>query len=404
MKQSQIMQALQVALTANVPVILWGEPGGGKTASVNAVATALGWPIETVLASLREPSDFAGLPVIIDKHMHLAPPDWAGRLAGQPEAICFLDEISTAAPATQRALLRVIHERVAGDLNLGHGVRMVAAANPADIAAGGWDLTPPLANRFLHLYYEIDPAVVAAGLLGAWPEADPLSISPDWASHLPHYRSVVSGFLSARPGMVHDRPKNREQAGLAWPSPRSWEAVISILAASEGTAIAPEARLALIAGLVGEGAAVEFLSFERDLDLPNPESLLANPTSYARPPRGDQVHAVIAAVTFAVRNNLTAPRWTAAMEVFAAVAADGNVDIAANGVRQLAALRPENAVLPTTLKVFREILVAAGLLAAPPTLDLDGSAPKEPTPLPTTGRSKTSPTKTAQPKTTVAAT
>jgi hypothetical protein len=388
MKQSQIMQALQVALAANVPVILWGEPGIGKTASVNAVAAALGWPIETVLASLREPSDFAGLPVIIDKHMHLAPPDWAGRLAGQTEAICFLDEISTAAPATQRALLRVIHERVAGDLSLGQGVRMVAAANTADIAAGGWDLTPPLANRFLHLYYEIDPSVVAAGLLGSWPEADPLSISENWVQKLPRYRSLVSGFLSARPGLVHDRPKNREQAGLAWPSPRSWEAVISVLAAADGTAITQEARLALVSGLVGEGAAIEFVGFERDLDLPDPEALLENPNSYRRPPRGDQIHAIIAAVTSAALNNLTASRWTAAMKVFAAVANDGNVDIAASGVRQLAALRPENAVVPTEISVFREILVAAGLLNAAPTLDLDSTEPTAPTSRPKNGRSR----------------
>jgi hypothetical protein len=306
MKQAQIVQALQVALVANVPVIVWGEPGAGKTATVNAIANALDWPIETVLASLREPSDFAGLPVIIDGEMRLAAPDWAARLSTHTEAICFFDEISTASPSTQRALLRVIHERVVGDLALGHGVRMVAAANPADIAAGGWDLTPPLANRFLHLDYEIDPAIVAAGMLGRWPDTQPLSIPTNWESRIPHHQMVVSAFLSARPNLAHQRPTDRSGAGLGWPSPRSWEAVCRVLAACGNTGIADDVRLGLVAGLIGDGAAIEFLAYERDLDLPDPKKLLANPSSYRPPKRSDQVHAIITSVTEAVRRDLDA--------------------------------------------------------------------------------------------------
>jgi hypothetical protein len=364
MKQTDALHALQVALVADVPVLLWGEPGTGKTSAINAMSTSLGWPIETVLASLREPSDFAGLPVVVGGEVLFAPPDWARRLAGLEAGICFFDEISTAAPSTQKALLRVIHERVVGDLALGHGVRMVAAANSADVAAGGWDLSAPLANRFLHLTWELDPKVVSAGLMGHWPEAASLQINPDWERQLPRHGALVAGFLSARPGVVHQRPTDQHSAGLAWPSPRSWEAVIRVLAAAHGSGISEEASLGLVAGLVGEGAAVEFLRFERDLDLPNPEELLAKPSSYVKPKRNDQVHAVIASVVSAVRADLTPSRWTAAMKVFVKVAEGGQLDIAALGLRALVQYRPDGAEAPDSLSIFGELLVAAGLLAS----------------------------------------
>jgi MoxR-like ATPase len=364
MKQTEALHALQIALIADVPVLLWGEPGTGKTSAINAMSQALNWPLETVLASLREPSDFAGLPVVVDKEMIFAPPDWARRLAGLAEGICFFDEISTAAPSTQKALLRVIHERVVGDLPLGSGIRMVAAANAADVAAGGWDLSAPLANRFLHLNWELDPRVVVSGLMGHWPDPASLHIEENWEQHIPRQAALVAGFLSARPAAVHQRPKDQHSAGLAWPSPRSWEAVIRILAAADGSGASEETLMGLVAGLVGEGSAVEFLRFQRDLDLPDPEELLAQPNTYRKPQRNDQVHAIIASIVSSVRYNLTGPRWTSAMEVFVKVAQTGQLDVAAVGLRALAPLRPDGAEAPDSLGVFGELLITAGLMAA----------------------------------------
>ena len=54
-----------MAVAARVPVLLWGAPGTGKTSAIRAMAAAMGWPCETVIASIREPSDFAGLPIVV---------------------------------------------------------------------------------------------------------------------------------------------------------------------------------------------------------------------------------------------------------------------------------------------------------------------------------------------------
>src|SRR3954468_21852461 len=60
------LEALTLAVAADLPVLLWGEPGIGKTAAVTQLAAALALPLTTVIASVHEPSDFSGLPVVGD--------------------------------------------------------------------------------------------------------------------------------------------------------------------------------------------------------------------------------------------------------------------------------------------------------------------------------------------------
>lgn len=60
------LEALTLAVAADLPVLLWGEPGIGKTAALTQLAATLDLPLTTVIASVHEPSDFSGLPVIGD--------------------------------------------------------------------------------------------------------------------------------------------------------------------------------------------------------------------------------------------------------------------------------------------------------------------------------------------------
>ncbi|MBO0806183.1 MAG: AAA family ATPase, partial [Nocardiopsaceae bacterium] len=195
-------EALGVAVAARVPVLLWGAPGTGKTSAIRAMAEAMGLPCETVIASIREPSDFAGLPVVSDKSVHFAPPRWAQRLAEAGTGILFLDELSTAPPAVQAALLRVVLERTVGDLALPADVAVVAAANPPEQAADGWDLSAPLANRLCHLSWKTTPRSIADGLASGW-EAPAVPMLPDdWEAGEPLGRGLVAGFLRARPALA----------------------------------------------------------------------------------------------------------------------------------------------------------------------------------------------------------
>ena len=308
-------EALGVAVAARVPVLLWGAPGTGKTSAIRAMAAAMDLPCETVIASIREPSDFAGLPVVTGDVVRFAPPLWAIRLAEAGTGVLFLDELSTAPPAVQAALLRVVLERTVGDLTLPDDVAVVAAANPPEQAADGWDLSAPLANRLCHLSWETSPRGIAEGLASGWaPPPVPL-LPAGWTAGEPLNKSMVAAFLQVRPALAIAPPDNASEAGRGWPSPRTWEMAARLMTAAEAAKATDQARSALIRGAVGDGAGVEFLAWLVEMDLPDPEEVLANPAAFRLPERGDRAYAALAAIAAAVAAEPTPERWTAAWQV-----------------------------------------------------------------------------------------
>jgi hypothetical protein len=353
-------EAVAVAVGIGAPVILWGAPGTGKTSVITALAEAWNLECEVVVASIHDPTDFSGLPVVGDDGVSLAPPAWARRLAGHGSGLLFLDELTTAPPAVQAALLRVVLERTVGDLALPPGVRVVAAANPPDQAADGWDLAAPLANRFCHLDWGAEAGAFARGLVEGWPAPDLPVVPPGWEAELPGARGVLAAFISARPGLLLAVP-GHAGTGRAWPSPRSWELAVRLWAAGSAAGVGPEAHAALVAGCVGDGPALEWLAFLGDLDLPDPESLLADPSSFVLPDRGDLALAVLSAVSAAVAAHATVERWEAAWRIIER-AASSHPDVAATSARSLARCRPEGAAAPEAAASLVPVLTAAGLL------------------------------------------
>ena len=156
--QADTLAAMQILFAADVPVLLWGDPGTGKTHTIEAFAQRAGWQTVSVIASIHDPTDFAGLPVRTDAGVVFEPPAWARRTAEYDGvSLVFFDEVNTATPATQNALMRVVLKGQVGDLDLGEGVRFAAAANPPSQNSAAWDLSAPLANRFAHLDWPVGP-------------------------------------------------------------------------------------------------------------------------------------------------------------------------------------------------------------------------------------------------------
>ncbi|GAA0449783.1 ATPase AAA [Paractinoplanes deccanensis] len=359
--------ALVLAVSANLPVLLWGEPGIGKSATLAQLADGLGAPMETVIASVHEPSDFAGLPIVGDdpatEGVPMAPPDWAVRLARRGNGILFFDELSSAPPAVQAALLRVVLERRVGSLTLPPAVRIVAAANPPASAADGWHLSPPLANRFVHLHWAHDPRVVARGLAGVWPHIEVPTVALDRApSALARARGLIAGFLTARPGLTHHLPADAESRGGAWPSPRTWDMALRLLVFHFCTTLGREALATALVGAVGDGAGLELVTYLDELDLPDPERVLANPAAFALPDRGDRQLAFLTAVVAAVASSVTRARWEAAWEVLAKAVDAGVPDVAARAAFDLARMRDPGWPVPAAIDAFVDVLTASGIL------------------------------------------
>ncbi|MFJ7064737.1 AAA family ATPase [Streptomyces sp. NPDC101115] len=349
------LEALTLAVAADLPVLLWGEPGIGKTAALTQLAEELDLPLTTVIASVHEPSDFSGLPVVGDdpaeQGVPLAPPDWAVRLVRAGRGLLFLDELSTATPAVQAALLRLVLERRIGSLQLPPGVRIVAAANPRASAADGWELSPPLANRFVHLLWAHDHEVVVRGLGGTWPRATLPKLD---AALLPQAvdraRRAVCGLLGTRPALVHRLPSTETRRGGAWPSPRSWDMALSLIAFATAAGSSRDVLSLLVRGTVGDGPGLELLAWLDRMDLPDPEVLLADPGAAELPERGDRRQATLEGVVEAVRARPGKERWDAAWALLVRALETGAPDLVVVPATTLASLRQEDWDVPEAIE------------------------------------------------------
>jgi len=360
-----VLQTLGICVSCRIPALLWGDPGQGKTAVVES-ARAAGWHVETLIISHYEPSDFVGLPMLVGGQVELAPPAWAVRLRDHPgPAIAFFDEFSTAPPALQAAALRPLTHYEIGSLRLPPTVSFLAAANPADVAAAGWELAAPTASRFVHLDWELPLEVFSECLVtGAWPRMPVYELPQDYADELARQRVAVAGFLRARSSRLTAIPATAVDRGKAFPTPRAWDYASRLLALAACVAAPPAVARLLATGCVGEAAAHEFLAWVAAMDLPDSDAILDDPDAgWFAGLRPDRVYV---ALQGAVARAAADPgRWGAALQACCAAASEAGVDPAVPAVQALLRIRPEGAALPPGIAVFAPVLRLAGLLPAP---------------------------------------
>lgn len=361
------LQAVGICISARIPALLWGPPGEGKTAVIESIAGE-GWTVETVIVTHSEPSDFAGLPVVSrDGSVNLAPPGWAKRVAeAAGPAIVFFDEWSTATPALQAAALRPLTHYEVGSLQLPDTVSFVAAANPIDVAAAGWELAAPTASRFVHLTWRLPPEVFTEGMVtGHWPSL-PIHEAPEGLDlHEVKERVLVSGFLRARESQLSVIPKDATSRGGAFPTPRTWDYAARLAAFAQTVGAAKEVERLLVAGCIGDAVAHEYLAWKAALDLPDPDALLAEvDLAMFEGLRSDRVYVVLQSVLAAVIREPTSQRWTAAIRLCAKAAEQVGVDPAVPVVRALMRgdVRPAGTNVPPEIAAFAPVLALAGLL------------------------------------------
>ena len=351
-----MLQAVGICVSARIPFLLWGDPGAGKTAVIES-AGGSGWHVETLICSHYEPSDFAGLPVVNGDRVTLAPPGWAVRVAEEASpSIVFFDEWTTASPAVQAAALRPLTHAQVGVLQLPDRVSFGAAANPADVAASGWELAPPTANRFVHLEWSLPLDVYTESIVtGDWPVLPVPQRPADFESLCSAQRSLVAGFLQTRGGQLSSIPKDAASRGRAFPTPRTWDYAAQLLAIAMQAGAGDEVQRLLVYGAVGAPVGHEFLTWRSSLDLPDPEDLLADPLGDAlKGLRPDRVYVALQGVLAAYTSDPTPDRWTAAMGVCVGAAKHSSLDTAVPVVRALLrpGRRPAGAELPAGLTVF----------------------------------------------------
>jgi hypothetical protein len=256
----------------NVPVMLWGAPGIGKSDLMAEIAAELGLPLRTFIASIKTPVDLSGIPVpdlTQGKAVWLRPTDL-------PTEAClfFIDEINTNSPAMQAAMFQLVLERRCGDHHLHPDTVIVAAGNRVSDRAAAQRMPSALKNRFAH--FTIVPDVAA------W---------TSWASGAGVDPYLVA-FLNFRPALLHIMPGATVDDGdikisvdveaNAFPSPRAW------VRAGKFVNRSADVRQHLIAAQVGQGPAAELEGFLRVChSVPTLDDVIANPKTAKVPAEGD---------------------------------------------------------------------------------------------------------------------
>ncbi|MFN7162019.1 MAG: hypothetical protein ACK4NB_03065, partial [Fimbriimonadales bacterium] len=210
----------------------------------------------------------------------------------------------------QAALLRLVLERKVGLNALPSEVRIVAAANPPEIAASGWELSPPLANRFIHIHWQLPGETYQRALeTGEFPSPQHFAI--DRARHrdrAQYWRILVANFLKRNPALVYTQPGEEE---YAFATPRTWDYAIALMASCDLLGYAPkpsvqpqraEPFIRLIQGCIGKGAATPFLKYLRELRIPDPEAVLRGEATFdAKELREDELLTLFSAMATYLR-------------------------------------------------------------------------------------------------------
>lgn len=291
----QIKKAIVAAYPSRQPLMIWGDPGLGKSSAgkqsandlrdiLNATPEAKKRPasggftpkpfdfIDLRLA-LLEQVDLRGLPYNEKGAMVWSRP---GFIPKDGQGIIMIDELPQASPSMQAAASQLILDRRCGEHRLGDGWLVIAAGNLLSNRAATHAMPTHIANRFVHLQ-----AVVNTEAWVAWALQAKLDIR-------------VIAYIKWRSAMLHAfDPKSKS---LAFPSPRSWEFVSKLLQTFPD--INSPILHAMIAGAVGEGPVAEFLSFcKMYAKLPDIDAIFLNPKKAVIPTEVSVLWAVVTSIS-----------------------------------------------------------------------------------------------------------
>lgn len=274
---------LAIAIDANRPVLIMGAPGTAKTAMLERIAAERGAHLEIVIASAQDPTTILGIPMPSEDRKYTEPttPGWARRIndahaQGMP-TILFLDELTTVPPMVAGPLLGVVQSRRADGWTIPAETRIVAAANPPDLAVGGWAIEPAMANRWVHIDW---PAPTAEWTAWAGAQSSPA------------LRSIAQ-YISSVPNELLQVPTSVAKRSGPWPSPRSWTNAAALIDASGDVSMAALA--------VGEAAAMTFARWYSTRDIPTVEQVLSGEAQL--PERTDAFVATITALVDAANDD-----------------------------------------------------------------------------------------------------
>lgn len=261
-KMGQLKGAVVKVLKADKVPVIKASPGVGKSDIVRSIAKDFNLLLLDERLSQYDPTDLNGFPTMADGRSHYAPPaniplETDDKPEGYNGWLLFLDEINSAPLAVQAAAYKLILDRAIGDKNLHPDVAIVAAGNLSTDKAIVNRMGTAMQSRLVHLNPEVNHK--------DW---------IDWANSSGVDRRVTS-FIAFRPELLFKFDPNHKDD--TFPCPRTWQFMSDILK-ENATEEFDEVDLAIAAGTVGEGAAIEFNGFMQiNETLPSIKQILDEP-------------------------------------------------------------------------------------------------------------------------------
>jgi hypothetical protein len=347
--------ALVVAQSGS-PVKFEGPPGVAKSSVVWQWAGILKRELMYLIGSTHAPEDFSGIPFPSEDKTYFlqTPPKWAERLT-RPGAMLFLDELTTVPPSVRAAMLSMLTERRIGDLVIHPDTLFLAACNPPQMAPNASPLEKSMANRFFHWEWKHDFEAWASGMMSEDDNFKPnwVPVVPsDWRRFKPMVGANVVTYCRRNSNERVAVPTNDEE--MAYPTPRTWKYLRDALAAALSVEAPTDIQKEICVGMVGKQTGRNFMQFISQLDLVDPEEVLAGRKQFKHDKkRADLTVTLLTSVVTAIKQRYSEDRMDAAVELFCTNVGKDTADLVFTQLRHLVEARPDG--MPLTKKSLAAI-------------------------------------------------
>lgn len=152
--EQTIINALSLTKATGIPVLLFSNPGLGKTTILQRYAKNNDMHLETLIGSRFSPEEISGYQVNNGgNHLQHMSPEWYDRILKNEEegkaTLLFIDELSTCSEAVQGPLLSLIFDRTIGsEKYLPESTVIISAANYSANLSSYMNILSPALNRF----------------------------------------------------------------------------------------------------------------------------------------------------------------------------------------------------------------------------------------------------------------
>ena len=275
MKPSQLKTLLVNMIATKNPALIVGPPGVGKSDIVTQACELAGADLLIEHPVVSDPTDFKGLPYAENGKATFLPFDNLSKLIeAKTLTVYFLDDVGQASAAVQAACMQLLLARKINGFKVSEHVCFLAATNRHTDKAGVSGVLEPVKSRFTSIInLETD--------------------MEDWVSWalkagLP---TELIAFVRFRPKLLSDFQPTKEMKNS--PCPRTVHNIGKLMQMG----VPAELEYEVYQGATGEGFAAEFTAFLQIYrKLPNPDTVLMNPSNAEVPDDPATLYAISGAI------------------------------------------------------------------------------------------------------------